>query len=114
MIIRKCERKMEQIAKTGFVWDYKLPDEGIGIAVQKLNGRVPDSGQLMNTVCNEICYVISGSGIVFIEDEKYEVGEGDIFTIDAGQKSYIIAKDLHFVAVTSPDWYPEQCETVDE
>ena len=113
MIIKKAESKKEQIAKGSFVWDYKLPDEGIGIAVQKLNGRVPDSGQLMNTVCNEIFYVISGSGVVFIEGEKYEVGEGDIFTIDAGQKSCIIAKDLNFVAVTSPDWYPEQCETID-
>ncbi|VVB60637.1 Uncharacterised protein [uncultured archaeon] len=113
MLIGKGRRKKEQLQKKAIVWDYPMPSEDIGFAVQELNGRVPDSGWMRNKICNELCFVIKGKGIVFVESEKYEINEGDVFIISPGKKSYIVANGLKILAVTSPNWYAEQCESVE-
>jgi len=114
MLIKKEQRKEKQIAKEGIVWEYPLSSKDIGFALSKLNGRVPDSGWMRNKICNEIYYVISGSGILFIEDEKHELKEGDVFLIEPDKKFYIIAENLHLALPTSPAWYPEQWENIKE
>lgn len=113
MFIRKTQTKKEQFGKNGLVWDYPMPDEKIGIAVQELNGRVPDSGWGRNNVCYEVCYVLKGTGDVFIEDKNFKVEEGDMFTINPKEKSYIVGRNLKILTATSPNWYKEQCEMVD-
>ncbi len=114
MLVKKEQRKEKQIAKEGTVWEYDLPSKIIGFALSKLNGRVPDSGWMRNKVCNEIYYVISGSGILFIEDKKYELKEGNVFLIEPGKKFYVIARNLQLVLPTAPAWYPEQWENIKE
>ena len=114
MLVKKEQRKEKQIAKEGTVWEYHLPSKAIGFALSKLNGRIPDSGRMRNKVCNEIYYVISGSGTLFIEDKKYELKNGDVFLIEAGKKFYVIAKNLQIALPTSPAWYPEQWEIIKE
>jgi mannose-6-phosphate isomerase-like protein (cupin superfamily) len=112
MLVKKEQRKEKQIAKDGIVWEYHLPSKTIGFALSKLNGRVPDSGWMRNKVCNEIYYVIAGSGTLFVEDKKYKLEEGDVFLIEPGKKFYVIAKNLHLALPTSPAWYPEQWENI--
>jgi|SRR3990167_5923800 len=112
MHIKKSERKLEKIAKEGSVWDYPVPSEEIGIAVQKLNGAVPDKGWYKNIVCYEICYIISGRAMFFVGDEKYNVVAGDIVIIKPKVKSRIKAQNLKMITVTRPNWYEVQCKLV--
>ncbi len=114
MLIKKEQRREKQIAKEGTVWEYHFLSKAIGFALSRLNGRVPDSGWMRNKVCNEIYYVISGSGILFIEDKRYKLKAGDVFLIEPGKKFYVVAKNLHLALPTSPAWYPEQWENVKE
>ncbi len=112
MLIKKKQRKEKQIAKNSFVWEYLLHNKNLGIALAKINGRFPDSGRTVNKVCQEIYYVISGSGKIFIEDEEFELNEGDVFLIDSGKKYYVAGKNLVLLCPTSPEWYSEQQEII--
>lgn len=112
MIIKKGQTKKERIAKGGIVYDYPVKSKEMGFSVQELNGRVPDEGAYKNKICKEICYVIEGSGKIFIDDEELILDEGDIYFIEPGQKSYIMAEGLKLLTITQPDWYEEQCEVV--
>lgn len=112
MIIRKGETKKEGISN-GIVWDYPMPSKETGLAVQELNGRVPEKGRFLNKICNEICFVIKGSCTLFLDEKKFDIYEGDVFIIKHGQKSHLIANKLKMLTITSPDWHPEQCEIVD-
>ncbi len=112
MLIKKEQRKEKQIAKEGTVWEYPLLSKEIGFAISKLNGRIPDSGWMRNKVCNEIYFVVNGSGTLFIEDQKYKLKKGDVFPIEPGKKFYVLAKNLQLVLPTAPAWYPEQWENI--
>ena len=112
MLIKKEQRVEKQIAKNSFVWEYLFHNKNLGIALAKINGRFPDSGKTTNKVCQEVYYVISGAGKIFIEDKEFELNEGDAFLIDSGKKYYVIGKDLVIVCATSPEWFPEQQQIV--
>jgi len=94
--------------------EYPLHNKNLGIALAKINGRFPVSGRTINKVCQEIYYVISGSGKVFIEDEVFELNEGDVLLIDSGKKYYVVGKNIVLLCSTSPEWYPEQQEIIEE
>ncbi len=114
MLIKKEQRKEKQIAKNTFVWEYPLHNKNLGVALAKINGRFPDSGRTINKVCQEIYYVMSGLGKIFIEDEEFELNEGDVFLIDYGKKYYVAGENLVLLCSTSPDWYLEQQEIIKE
>lgn len=108
MIVKKENRVKKQIAKDSSIWEYPIHNEKLGVALAKINGRFPDSGKTVNKVCQEIYYIISGSGKIFIEDKEFELNEEDVFLIDAGKRYYVIGENLILACSTSPDWYPEQ------
>jgi len=112
MLIKREQREEKQIAKNSFVWEYPLHNKNLGIALAKINGRFPDSGRTLNKVCQEIYYVVSGAGKIFIEDEEFELKEGDVVLIDSGKKYHVIGQDLVLVCPTSPDWHPTQQEII--
>jgi len=114
MLLKKEQRKEKQIAKNSFVWEYPLHNKNLGIALAKINGRFPDSGRVLNKVCQEIYYVIGGSGRIFIENEEFELNEGDTFLIESNKKYYVVGKNLVVLCPASPDWYPEQQKIIEE
>ena len=103
----------EKIAKNGYVFDYPLGKK-LGVAVQVLNGRVPDSGAYRNTVCSETCLLLSGTATIFINDAPFHVKKGEVIVINPKEKSYLIAKKVKMITITVPDWYPAQCKNVRE
>ncbi len=110
MLVKKENRKKVQITRNSFVWEYELDSKDLGFALAEINGRFPDSGKAMNKVCQEIYYVISGSGKLFIDDEEVELKEGDVFFIKSGKKYYVVGENLMLAVPTVPAWYPEQQE----
>jgi mannose-6-phosphate isomerase-like protein (cupin superfamily) len=116
MLVRKEDRKEKRLSENATVWEYHhhFPSKAIGFAVSKLNNRVPDSGYMRNKVCAELYYVLSGSATVFVEGEKFEIGEGDVLLIEPGKKFYVEANDLHVAIPTAPAFYAEQWEHVEK
>mgnify|MGYP001607984401 CR=1 FL=1 len=116
MIIKKNQRKKEKISGKGIIYDYPVKSKKMGFSVQELDertpGRIPERGEYKNKICNEICYVISGKGSVFINNKKINISEGDIYFVKPNQKSFLIAKKIKILTITKPDWYKEQCEVV--
>ena len=114
MIIKKSQRKKEKISRKGIVYDYPVKSKKIGFSVQELNGRIPERGKYRNKICNEMCYVIKGKGVVFINNKKINVSEEDIYFIKPNQKSFLIANKMNVLTITQPDWYKKQCEVVEK
>jgi len=112
MLIKKEQRVKKQIASDGFVYEYQDDNKNLGLAVSELNGRVPDEGTMKNKVCSEAYYVISGSAKVFINNEVFEISEGDILHIEPNQEFYVEALNLKLVIPTAPAFYPEQWENI--
>ncbi len=87
--------------------EYPLEEKSINIAVIKLIGRYPETGQAMNTECKEIAYVTKGSGNVCVEGETVEVKKGDVVLIEPNEKFYWEGK-LTMLMPCTPAWRPEQ------
>ena len=112
MKIGRNDADLEEILGEGKVVDYPVGEE-VGLSVQELNGRVPEKGFYRNSECLEVCYVKSGEAEVTIDGETFSVSDGDVYVIQAGEKSCVTAEDLEVVVFTRPDWYEEQCKIVD-
>ena len=112
MLIKKSERVKKQISKDGFVYEYHDANKNLGMAVSELNGRVPADGKMKNNIVHEVYYVLSGSAKVFTNNNVFEISEGDVLHIDAGQEFYVEANNLKLVIPTCPAFYPEQWENV--
>ena len=117
MLVRREDRKKVLLTKGSknrtIVWDYPMPSEEIGISVQNIEGRVPESGSFRNRECHEVLYIISGTGNIVVEGMKYTVKGGDVIVIPKGKRSYITSRKLKILAATSPDWRESQCEVAD-
>ncbi|MFA6513664.1 MAG: hypothetical protein WCT50_00025 [Patescibacteria group bacterium] len=112
MLIKKEQRVKKQISSDGFVYEYQDVNKNLGLAVSELNGRVPDEGLMKNKVCCEAYYVMNGSAKVFMNNEIFEINEGDVFHIKPNQEFYVEASNLKLVIPTSPAFYAEQWENV--
>lgn len=112
MLIKKKESKEIKIASDSYVWEYNFGVKEIGLVKSRINGRYPDEGRKINKACKEYYYVLSGSGKVFIEDECFEIKEGDTILIDSGKVFHVIGEELVSVCPTAPGWYAEQEELV--
>ena len=112
MLIKKESCKIKQITPISRVFEYPDPSKDLGIAVSELNGRVPAVGKMVNNVCQEVYYVISGSGEVFYKGETFMLEEGDVFYIEAKTPFHVEADNLNLLLVTSPAFFVEQWENV--
>lgn len=90
-----------------------MPSEDIGISFQTLDGRGPRKGRYLNTVCHEIYFIIKGSALFYIKDEKHEVKERDVIIIEPNTAHHIEARNLEYITITQPNWYKEQYQEVD-
>ncbi len=114
MLIKKKDSIKEVDTKECKIWDYRLPSQDTGISVQKIAGRFPKAGWSRNNVCKEVCFVLSGAGVVCVGNKNHKVAKGDVVVINPGEKSYVRAKSMEILVVTSPDWYPDQCEFLEK
>jgi mannose-6-phosphate isomerase-like protein (cupin superfamily) len=114
MIIKKKDRRKEKSSRDWKVFDYPLRLKAIGIAYQELNGRIPRSGNFRNNICTEIFYIINGSGTIVIKNRKHVLRKGDVVVTKSKEPHYLRGNKLKFLTVTSPNWYPEQCDILSD
>jgi mannose-6-phosphate isomerase-like protein (cupin superfamily) len=106
--------KFSETTKTtseGEIWDYPIGKE-IGLSYQKLNTRGPKSGNYLNKVCQEIYFIIKGTAVFYIDNNKYEVKEKDVIIVEPNMPFHIETSGLEYIIITRPDWYEEQYEEI--
>lgn len=82
--------------------------------VAEVDGRYPGKGWGMNVECDELVYVVSGSGAVEMPDSTQELQAGDVAFIPKGQKIAWRGEQLRVFIPCVPGWRPDQHEFFDE
>ncbi len=77
MLVKKDEAVKIQNSKDCTVWEYRFPSEKLSFATTLIDGRYPDKGRAVNLECEEIYYVISGSGTVHSERGNFKIERGE-------------------------------------
>jgi len=108
MLIKKNQTENIKISENMIIKDYNLNTKNIGIAVVEINERYPKEGFTLNKECQEIYYVIKGTGEIFIDNKTFKLEEGDVFLIDKNKKYYLIGNNLKIICPTIPAWTEEQ------
>lgn len=92
-------------------YEYPLGDKDINGAIIKLDGRYPQKGYALNTVCKELAYIIEGNGTLTQGSTNHELQTGDMLLLLPGEKYYFEGRMTMLMPCT-PAWYPEQHQTV--
>ena len=121
MLIRKLSQCDEIIAGDGTILRELLhPDRDY-----KFGGRYslahatvpPKSASLKHRLkTSEVYYILSGHGVMHIDDESCEVEPGDAFEIPAGHWQWIkneSSERLCFLCIVDPAWRAEDEEVAD-
>lgn len=112
MLIRANLQKI-QASQYGWIWDYPMPSQDVGISYQEYNGKAPDRGWWRNKTCWESYFVVSGTATVYVDAEIHEVKNGDVIVVLPGQKTRLEARDLKIITITKPNWTADQSEIVE-
>lgn len=108
MYIKKEDAVKHKNSPTCTVWEYPTQNKNLSFAVSEIHGRYPDNGKVMNTECDEMYYVISGTGTVHHEIGNFEMKAGDIFFFEKGKSYWVEGKNFSIAIPTAPAWTPEQ------
>lgn len=92
--------------------EFPFESNQMNIAVVEVNGRYPQTGSLLNEECDEMGYVLSGSGTVGTDDETHDITTGDAVYIKAGERFWWQGDNLRMLMPCSPPFYPEQHKEV--
>jgi len=93
--------------------EYSFGDNDLNIAIVTVTGRYPENGYVMNEVCKEAGYVVSGTGELGLKSgEKQAVAVGDAVLLQPGEKYYWEGDSLVLVMPCTPAFYPEQHQKV--
>ena len=111
-IIKKKDSIRHKNSDKCIAIEYPAEDSDINTAVIELGGRYPDEGRCVNKECKEMAYIDSGKGMIEIEGEKSELGEGDLVFIEPGERFFWEGNMVMLVPCT-PAWSPEQYEYVE-
>ena len=90
---------------------------GDGIAngtVAHIAGRYPLAGWGMNILCDELVYVVSGTGTLETPTGQTSLQPGDIAFVPKGQKIAWRGDNLVVFIPCVPAWHPEQHQLFNE
>lgn len=110
----KSTKAKKIIVDEGVIFDYPMPNEELGISYQILHGRCPVKGRYLNTKVHEIYFIISGSATFFLGSKKFTIGKNDIIIVKPNTPHHLEnVKNLKFITITRPNWYPEQYKLIE-
>ncbi len=113
MLIKKSEAREKQNCPDCTVWEYEYPSKNFSFATALINGRYPEANRASNTGCEEVYYVISGSGIIHSEKGDFTLNPGDLYYFEKGEIYWVEGKELLISITNAPQWTPEQHKIVD-
>ena len=97
---------------TNKTYEYNINDKDINYCVAEIDGRFPKEKWAINRKCKEMAHILSGSGILVVENKKYQIEKDDVVLIDINEKYYWEGQMKLGISGT-PAWYPEQHECID-
>lgn len=112
MLVKKSQAKKVDHSKECSVWEYALSSKLFNFAISTINGRYPSKGRVVNLECEEIYYVISGSGVVHSEFGDFKLKEGDAYYFKKAEKYWVEGKNLHLALVNAPPWNASQHKNI--
>lgn len=110
-IVRKEDAEVFKYADTSNVLEYSLAlnEKNMDFCINSINGRYPMEGYASNTVCEELCYVLDGSGKIYrLNDDAIEFKKEDIIHINKGE-IYYWEGNFKVILVCTPAWSKDQC-----
>jgi mannose-6-phosphate isomerase-like protein (cupin superfamily) len=113
MLIKKKESIRIENSSVCIAYGYEFKDKDINVAPIEIRGRYPESGYVINELVKEMFFVSFGNGKVVIENETFEINQGDMIFI-LPKKKYLIEGNIDLIVSCSPAWSPEQHKHIDE
>jgi mannose-6-phosphate isomerase-like protein (cupin superfamily) len=113
MLIKKSNSIKIDNTKSCTVWEYEIPSHLFSFAIATINGRYPTEKRVVNLDCEEIYYVLSGSGEIHSEKGNFKVNEGDIYHFEKGEIYWTQGNNLKVALINAPKWSQEQHKIVD-
>ncbi|NMC51485.1 hypothetical protein GYA54_02005 [Candidatus Kuenenbacteria bacterium] len=112
MKISAQQAKEKKLNNSTTIWEYDLPSKNLSFSRAHINGRFPQKGLATNSECEEIYYIVGGSGTVHSKFGDFEINKGDIYHFIKGEKYWTEGRDLAVVLFNSPRWTPEQFKEI--
>src|SRR5438876_10861423 len=112
-VLQESEANSFKNSATCHGFEFPFETRSMNIAVVMVDGRYPQEGHLRNDVCDEIAYVLSGSGTVGVDNETHNIAAGDAVLLKAGERFWWQGSQLRMLMPCSPAFYPEQHKEVE-
>jgi len=112
MLVKKSSATEIKNSKDCTVWEYDYTSELFSFAKAMIDGRYPEEKRVTNLRCEEVYFVLSGSGIIHSEKGDFEINEGDLYFFEKGEIYWTEGRKLLLALVNAPKWSPEQHKIV--
>ncbi|MCI9434519.1 MAG: cupin domain-containing protein [Bacilli bacterium] len=115
-IVTEKQAKTFKYASTSSCLDYSidLNEKKLDFCINTITGRYPEKGYCTNLECEEICYILDGSGKIFVKNnDAISFNKGDIIFINK-EDIYYWRGNFKLVIVCTPAWSKDQCKLIDE
>lgn len=113
MLVKKSDLKEFKNSPDCTVWEYDFPSKLLSFATASIDGRYPEVKRVTNLECEELYYVISGSGVIHSNKGDFEISAGDLYHFAKGEIYWVEGKKLLIGLANSPKWTPEQLKVVE-
>lgn len=110
----KSEARKVKEHKVSAFYEYDLPFNKLAVGVSEIDGRYPQNGFVVDEKVEQVWYVESGSGTVFVGDDLMHMKKGDLIYIPKKKKYWIQGNYLKIVVSSSPPWSKTQHKQVEE
>lgn len=92
-------------------YSLELQDKEIDFAINRIQGRYPQTGYCTNKKCKELAYILEGKGKICKREEEFSFQEGDVILIER-EEVYFWEGNCKIIMICTPAWYKEQCELI--
>jgi mannose-6-phosphate isomerase class I len=106
-IVRSQEVNKVDNSPNNHIEEYLHGDKTLNLAIATCSERYPDKDFVVNTVCQELVYVMSGHIILINPKESISLNAGDSVLIDKNEP-FAWQGSAKILTVCTPSWYPEQ------
>lgn len=94
-------------SSTCTVSEYCISNQYIDMAIAEISGRYPEHGMAQNLVSTMVACIQRGSGLVYINNQKINLSEGDVVCIGPSERYYWDG-DMQVSISCTPPWNPDQ------
>ncbi|MDD4358318.1 MAG: hypothetical protein PHY30_00705 [Candidatus Pacebacteria bacterium] len=104
MLVKKEETFKKQNSSKCTVFEYEYPKQSSSFATALINGRYPEEGKSVNLDCEQIYFVISGSGVIHSEKGDFYINEGDLYYFEKKEAYFVNGNNLLVAIMNFPKW----------